>query len=205
MGCPPDAPARSKPHTPIMGSDTVVVITGRATDRTKLRSEWNEWLRALPTGFLGATAGVTHDRAFIAMARFASAHATRHIPPLDGLQHLDSELAIEHCPRTDTWNRGGSDTAGFVQIRRGSSCDPGRLRDLYVNQQPVRMGPFRPEVLGGMFAWHDGNRFTLSAYFTSEDAARGGENLDQFRSFFDDISAVMQNLTYFDLHHPWLA
>ena len=46
--------------------------------------------------------------------------------------------------------KGGTDEAGFVQIRHGVSDDPTRLRDLYVNQQPVRMGPIRPEVIGGL-------------------------------------------------------
>ena len=67
------------------------------------------------------------------------------------------------------------------------------------------MGPFRPEVLGGMFAWHDGGAFTLSAYFTSEDEARRGENLHEFEPFFADIDAVMQDVNYVDLREPWLS
>ena len=59
------------------------------------------------------------------------------------------------------WNRGGSDDATFVQIRQGVSSDPARLRHLYVNEQPVRMGPYRPEVLGGLFFGHpEPDRFT---------------------------------------------
>ena len=106
---------------------------------------------------------------------------------------------------TDIWNRGGSDEAGFVQIRQGVSNDLARLRDLYVNEQPVRMGPHRPEVLGGLFAWHGDGGFTLSAYFTSEDEARSGENLHEFESFFEDLSVVMQAVRYIDLREPWYS
>ena len=60
-------------------------------------------------------------------------------------------------------------------------------------------------MIGGLFVWHGNGRFTLSAYFTSEDAARNGENLDQFKSFYDDITAVMQDLSYIDLRDPWLS
>jgi hypothetical protein len=115
------------------------------------------------------------------------------------------EYSVVDSTETDTWNRGGTDDAGFVQIRHGISNDPARLRDLYVNQQPVRMGPHRPEVLGGMFAWYGDGGFTLSAYFTSEEEARGGENLHEFESFFDDISAVMQDVRYVDLREPWFS
>jgi hypothetical protein len=193
----------------------VQVITGHATNPTGLREHWQRWERELePTaeGFLGATAGIADDASFIAMVRFdseadARRNAAREVQTRwwnELLRHLD-DVAIQDSTRTDIWAKGGSDDAGFVQMRQGVSRDPERLRDLYVNQQPVRMGPFRPEVLGGLFAWHGDAGFTLSAYFTSEREARSGENLHEFASFFDDIDAVMQDLTYVDLRDPWLT
>jgi hypothetical protein len=122
------------------------------------------------------------------------------------LEHVDGGGVVHDCSPTDVWNRGGRDHAGFVQMCQGASNDPDRLRHMYVNQQPVRMGPLRPEVIGGLLAWHsDDGCFTLSAYFTSEAETRSGENLEEFESFFDDIHAVMQDVTYIDLRDPWLS
>lgn len=193
----------------------VRVVRGHAIDPISLRQQWHNWERPVATagdGYLGATAGVAADNTFVAMIRFTSeAAADRCTESADGASSWDDVLGrlrdtlVEDAHRTDIWNKGGSDDAGFVQIRQGVSSDPARLRYLYVNQQPVRMGPHRPEVLGGLFAWHGDARFTLSAYFTSEAAARRGESLHEFASFFDDINAVMHDLTYIDLCDPWLS
>lgn len=193
----------------------IQVVQGRAVNPVALRAQWQLWERELKPnaiGFLGATGGITEDGRFVAMVRFESGSAARtnatrveqHVWWLETVKHLDG-VCVQDSTRTDTWNKGFSAEAGFVQIRQGISRDPDRLRDLYVNQQPVRMGPFRPEVLGGEFAWHGSTGFTLSAGFTSEDAARRGERLDEFRSFFADIDAVMDDVSYFDLRDPWLS
>lgn len=194
----------------------VQVIRGQVTDPSGLREHWQRWERELEPdaeGYLGTTAGIADDGAFIAMVRVESEAAARRNAARDAqtqwwremLRHLDDGVVVHECTRTDIWNKGGSDEAGFVQIRQGVSSDPERLRDLYVNQQPVRMGRFRPEVIGGLFAWHSDGGFTLSAYFTSESEARDGENFHEFESFLDDINAVMHDLTYIDLRDPWLS
>lgn len=193
----------------------VQVMQGQVEDSAALRAHWKQSeqdLRSTGDGYLGSTAGVDENGRFVAMVRFASETAALRLAASApegawwdrAADHL-SGLTFEETSRTDIWNRGGSDQAGFVQIRQGVSSDPERLRDLYVNQQPVRMGPYRPEVLGGLFAWHGDTGFTLSAYFTSEQEARSGEHLDAFASFFADIDAVMQDLVYTDLRQPWLS
>lgn len=196
----------------------VQVIRGHARDRAGLEQQWKRWQHDLqPTadGYLGATAGVAEDGTFIAMVRFESERAARHNQARadqttwwqETVACFDGDVAFHDCTETDLWGAGGSDDAGFVQIRQGVSKDPDRLLDLYVNQCKVRTLPYRPEVIGGLFAWHPGGDggFTLSAYFTSEADARRGENIDEFRTFYDDIAAVMQDLTYIDLRHPWLS
>ncbi len=194
----------------------VQVIRGHANDEPGLRRQWQRWetdIEPRASGYLGSTAGIADDGIFIAMVRFASEGAARRNAGRDEQTRwwhdmrrcLDDGVEFHDCRQTDQWAKGGTDEAGFVQIRQGISNDPARLRDLYVNQQPVRMGPSRPEVIGGLFAWHGDGGFTLSAYFTTEQAARSGENLDEFRSFFEDIDAVMQDLTYIDLSDPWLT
>lgn len=193
----------------------VQVMQGQVEDAAALRAQWKQSEHGLRTscdGYLGSTAGVDDSARFVAMVRFESEAAALRLAagwPAGAwwdraADHL-SGLTFEETSHTDIWNRGGSDQAVFVQIRQGVSCDPERLRDLYVNQQPVRMGPYRPEVLGGLFAWHGDTGFTLSAYFTSEREARSGEHLEVFASFFADIDAVMQDLVYIDLCQPWLS
>ncbi len=200
----------------IKGGSFVHVIRGRCRDEAALAGHWGRWQHDHgpgAEGFLGATAGVDDGGTFIAMVRFETEDAARRngARPQQGrwwqelLDHFDGDVAVQDCHRTDVWNRGGRDDAGFVQIRQGHSPDPDRLRHLYVEEQPVRMGPHRPEVLGGLFAWHGAGDFTLSAYFTSESAARNGERLDEFKPFFADIDAVMQDVAYFDLRRPWLS
>jgi hypothetical protein len=193
----------------------VRVINAHTADPAALHELWTTWERALADssdGYLGATAGVADDGTFVAVIRFASRIAANRAaadPHLSGcwdeVLRLLRDTVMQDADRTDTWNKGGSDDASFVQIRQGQSSDPARLRHLYMTEQPVRMGPHRPEVLGGLIAWHSASRFTLSAYFTSEEAARRGEKRHEFKSFFDDINAVVKDLTYIDLRHPWLS
>ncbi len=196
-------------------STFVEVIRGRATDEAALRHQWERWAPELGSGadgFLGATAGVDAHGTFIAMVRFDSEEAAQRnaVRPeqtrwwLGVVPHL-RDIELHDCTETDQWSNGGSDAAGFVQIRQGVSSDPARLRDLYVHQQPAQMGSLRPEVLGGLCAWHGDGGFTLSAYFTSEEAARRGENLEEFAPFFAEIGALTQDLTYVDLRDPWLS
>ena len=194
----------------------VQVIRGQATNRAGLRRQWERWdeeLQPSAVGYIGSTAGVADDGTFIAIVRFESEAAARSNSAREDQtrwwqetrQHLDPDVTFLDSTETDEWAKGGSDAAGLVQIRQGVSNDPARLLDLYVRQQPIRMGPYRPEVIGGLFVWHGNGHFTLSAYFTSEHAARDGEKLNEFKSFYDDISAVMQDLTYIDLRDPWLS
>jgi hypothetical protein len=192
----------------------IQVIQGNVRNAVGLRAQWCAWEQQLEPGaegFLGATAGITADERFIAMVRFDSAEAARRNGERAEQSAWWATTAglldhprVTNSTRTDEWNKGCAPDATFVQIRQGVSTDSERLRDLYVNQQRVRMGPYRPEVLGGAFAWHGNGAYTLSAFFNSEEAARRGEQLYEFASFFEDISDVMGDVTYYDLRDPWL-
>lgn len=195
----------------------VQVITATATDPTAVRRHWERWdrdLKACAEGYLGSTAGVAEDGTFVAMVRFDTQAAARRNEARDAQARWWGELgsqlddvAVHDCTTTEVWASGGSDDAGFVQIRQGVTSNAALLRDVYLNQQPVRMGPVRPEVIGGVLAWHDDSDrgFTISAYFTCEDDARRGENLEEFKTFFAACSTVMHDLNYIDLRHPWLS
>jgi hypothetical protein len=66
----------------------------------------------------------------------------------------------------------------------------------------------RPEIIGGSIAIEPDGRFTETVAFRSEQAAREGERKDMpadMRQTWDDEMALMQDVTYLDLRHPWFA
>lgn len=70
-----------------------------------------------------------------------------------------------------------------------------------------RIHNFRPDVIGGMLAWHDGDRFTDTVYFTSEEEARRGEQqmAESAPSEFHDWGELVEDVSFLDLRNPWMA
>jgi hypothetical protein len=66
----------------------------------------------------------------------------------------------------------------------------------------------RPEIIGGSIAMEPDGRFTETIAFRSEEAAREGEGKampEDVRQAWEDEMALMQDVTYMDLRHPWFA
>jgi hypothetical protein len=198
----------------------VQVIQGRTTDAAALRAQWEQWDRDLkPTarGFLGATAGITADGEFIALVRFedeATARANSDRAEqgawwTETSQHLDAPL-FHDCTLVDLLHDGGSDDAGFVQVIQGQVADVDKARQLD-RAMEEQLRAVRPDVLGGIVAWHPQNgRFTNAVYFTSEAEARAKEQesatapeAEQYRTAYQAISAAEP--TYLDITDPWLV
>ena len=57
---------------------------------------------------------------------------------------------------------------------QGRTSDPDRARALMA-EDPTDMREFRPDILGSVSVGHDGDAWTMAIYFTSEQAAREGE------------------------------
>src|SRR5262249_61364685 len=112
-------------------------------------------------GWLGTTGGVTDDGRFIALARFESEDAARRNSerPEQGRWWSETgklfigDVAFHDCPETTTFGRGGSDSAGFVQVIKGSVRDVARMRALN-EQADAAWGDYRPDVIGGVVALH---------------------------------------------------
>lgn len=161
------------------------VIQGRATDAAGLRKQlerWDQEVKPKAQGFLGSTAGVTPDGEFIAIARFeneAAARANSDLPEQsrwweETSQYLEDPM-FHDCTQVDVFGAGGSDDAGFVQVIQGKVTDVEKARDLDKRMEPA-MRERRPDVIGGVNAWHPANgRFTTVIYFTSEAEARAKE------------------------------
>lgn len=198
----------------------VQVIQGKAKDAAALREQWQRWDRELKPaakGFLGSTAGVTPDGEFIALARFESEEAARANSdnPDQGTWWTETSQYLEgtmfhDCTLVDLVNDGGSDDAGFVQVIQGKVTDVDRARELDRETQD-QMNDVRPDVIGGVVAWHpqDG-RFTNAMYFTSEAEARAKEqetsNAPEFEEYMRQWQAIADgDPKFLDIAEPWYA
>ena len=64
----------------------------------------------------------------------------------------------------------------------------------------------RPEIIGATVALHGDGAFVETVYFTSEAEARQREMLPPPPEMANAMqSELMDNLTFLDLHEPWLV
>jgi hypothetical protein len=198
----------------------VQVIQGKAKDAAGLRKQWEKWeqeIKPSAQGYLGSTAGVTADGEFIALARFENEDLARANSDSaeqsawweETSQYLD-DVMFHDCRLVDLVNDGGSDQAGFVQIIQGKVTDVEKARALDKQTQD-QMSQMRPDVIGGVVAWHPENgRFTNSIYFTSESEARAkekeSETSPEFQEFMNEWQAISDGEPkYLDLTEPWYS
>lgn len=198
----------------------VQVIQGKAKDAASLRKQWERWdqeLKPAATGFLGSTAGVTPDGEFIALVRFENEDAARaNSDSADQSswweatsKHLEDPL-MHDCTVVDLMKDGGSDAAGFVQVIQGKTTDVDKARELDKATQSV-MSEMRPDVIGGIVAYHPQNgRYTNAVYFASEAEARAKEkesgSSPEFQEFMNQWQAISDGEPKFlDLTEPWYS
>ncbi|MDQ3953681.1 MAG: hypothetical protein M3279_12090 [Actinomycetota bacterium] len=196
------------------------VIQGRATDPAGLRKQWERWtedVKPNAQGFLGSTAGVTADGEFIAVARFESEEAARSNSDRseqgawweETSQYIENPM-FHDCREVDVFGGGGSDDAGFVQIIQGKTKDVAKSREIDARMQPT-LKERRPDVIGGINAWHPENgRFTSVIYFTSEAEARAKEKEMETDEGFGEYMREMQELSdgepkFLDITEPWMT
>lgn len=189
----------------------VQVIQGRATDPAGLEKQWRSWgeqVKPGAEGYLGSTGGVTDDRRFIAVVRFATEEEARRNSdrPEQGKWWSETESYLESpnfvdCTRAEEWLGGGSDSAGFAQVIQGTSQED---RDMSPEEEE-QIRKTRPDLIGGISAQHpDGKIWTTVAYFTDEKTAREGERKPEFTQAMEEAGATPDLNTYWDLTNPWL-
>jgi|SRR5689334_12650059 len=197
----------------------VQVFQGRTSDADAMKARLDEWERTLgpdAAGWLGSTAGVTDDGRAIALARFESEEAARANSdrPEQGewwstMESLyDGDPSFIDCRLVDAEVVGNPDDAGFVQVMQGHSSDVERARSL-MDASSSDLNEARPDILGRLWASNEEGDWTMAIYFTSESAAREGEQ----KEMPADMQQVMEEIasletgepTYFDLRHPWLS
>ncbi len=181
----------------------------RQDEAHQLLDEWRRDLAPSANGWLGGTYGFTDDDQLIAVVRFESremamANSDR---PEQGewaakmAEVMDGPMEFHDCDDVTLLFDGGSDDAGFVQIIRGKVDDPSRLKAMLADT--TQLHEMRPEILGGTLAIEEDGSFVETVAFTSEDAARQGEQLEPPADVRRELDYAMKGATFYDLHHPW--
>jgi hypothetical protein len=188
----------------------VQVFQGQLADRDLWRRQTEKWRKEIKpktTGFLGFTTGITAGGYQVTVVRFeseAKARANSDLPEQgawfeETSKAFDGDVIFHDCTEVDLLLGGGSDRAGFVQIMQARAKDQQAMRDRD-SEMEAELRRIRPDLLGGVVAWHGDGTFTQTSYFTSEHEARENEKamadspmLEQFMSLIDGIP------TFYDL------
>jgi hypothetical protein len=195
----------------------IQVFKGKVGDEAAARrtlERWREDVMPGATGFLGSTTGVTADGILVGLARFESRDAamTNSARPEQDAWWAEMEKCFEdevkfgECDDVKVVLGGGSDDAHFVQVMTGHSDDIARMQRL-MTSHPDELQAGRPEILGGLMMDVGDRRYVQAFYFTSEDAARQGEQLDipeDVRADMEEAMALMGEVKYLDLVEPLL-
>ncbi len=196
----------------------IQVIQGRCTDADALHRQmdrWREELEPSATGWLGGTYGVTDDGEFVGVVRFDSKEAAEQNSGRseqgawwqETSKLFDGDVTFHDCDDVTMMLDGGRDDAGFVQVIQGQLSDADRFR--HMMEQPMdRLHEMRPEIIGGTIAIDRNGFFTQTIAFTTESAARSGEAQappPDEQQMMDEMSSLMSDVSYHDLHHPWFA
>ncbi len=196
----------------------VQVIKGRVSDPSAMKAQLDRWHSEVAPGadgWLGSTGGVADDGTSIAVVRFESEEAAQRNSdrPEQGAwweqmaTTFDGEPTFQNHAFVDVDTYGDPDEAGFVQVMQGQVSDGERAREL-MSSDPTDWGSFRPDILGTCWAGSEDGSWTMTIYFTSEEAAREGEQ----KTAPPETAAIMEEInslavgepTFIDLRDPWL-
>lgn len=196
----------------------VQVIQGQVSDAAAMKARLDTWVAEIgpsATGWLGSTGGVTEDGRLIAVVRFESEEAAQRNSdrPEQGAwweetaRLFTGEPEFRNSTEVDVDTPGDPSTAGFVQVMQGRTSDPARARELMASD-PNDWAAFRPDILGTLMVGHEGGEWTMAIYFTSEEAAREGEQKEapaEMQAMMTEMDALsIGEPSYFDLKDPWL-
>jgi len=193
----------------------IQIIQGRCSREAEMRAALDSWRATCEPGadgFLGGTYGFTDDGMFVAVVRFESEEmALRNSErPEQGSWWAETEKIFDASPEFHDCRDvmmmldGGSDEAGFVQIMRGTLTDPERAKAMF-SEMESSLHQARPEIVGATLAVEDDGSFMETVAFTSEAAARDGEQQEMPADLRDRMDAVMTVEQFIDLRHPFFA
>jgi hypothetical protein len=196
----------------------VQVIQGHVSDAAQVRAQLDKWMTEVSpgaVGWLGSTSGVTEDGQVVALVRFESEEAAQQNSDRpeqsawwEGMAALFTDEPVFHnSTSVEVDTAGDPSQAGFVQVMQGRTSDPDRARELMAND-PTDWQSFRPDILGTMNVGHETDGWTMAIYFTSEEAAREGEQKEappETQAMMKEMEALtVGEPAFFDLKDPWL-
>jgi len=197
----------------------VQMFTGKVTNHDAVRAVLEGWPSGPgrdAKGWLGSTAGITHDGQLVALARFESeddARANSERPEQGAwwnslAANLAGEASFFESSDVDDDVVGDPATAGFVQVMKGRVSDTARARALASDGTGV-WARYRPDILASLMLTHDDGEYVMAVYFTSEVEAREGEKKappEDLAAQIEEMNALdVGEVTYFDLRDPWLS
>nr|WP_239579689.1 hypothetical protein [Microlunatus panaciterrae] len=162
-------------------------------------------------GWLGGTYGFTDDDMFVGVVRFDSKESA--MANSDSREQsewwaeterlFDGPVEFHNCSDVTLMMDGGSDQAGFVQIIRGKADNPDELRSMM--SDTAMLHEARPDILGGSLAIEDDGTFTETVFFSDEESARRGEQVEMPADVRQRMESSMHDVSYLDLHHPFFT
>jgi hypothetical protein len=190
------------------------VMQGKCSRPDELRAladSWREEGSAGAIGWLGGTYGITEDGTFLGMIRFTSredAMANSARPETNAFAEkmgalMDGPVTFHDCDDVTSFLDGGSDEAGFVQVISGHLDDPAPAKAMLADTGDLQ--EMRPEIIGGTFALAPGGTYFQTIYFTDEESARKGEQIEPPEDVRAALESMMAGATFYDLHQPWFA
>ena len=192
----------------------IQVIQGKSSRPDELRAlaqSWRDDDGGGAIGYLGGTYGVTDDGEFLGIVRFTSrdeAMANSARPETSAFAEkmgalMDGPVQFHDCGDVTTMLDGGSDEAGFVQVISGKINDPAPIKAMA--NDPGDLRAMRPEIIGGTLAISDDGTFFQTVYFTDEESARKGEQLEPPEEVRAELESMMAGATFYDLHRPFFT
>ena len=199
----------------------IQIVKGTVVDPEAFRSVGERWdtdVRPAAEGYLGGTVGTTADGRFFVASRWesAAAAAANNDRPeqaawFEALAPTVSDLSYSNCSTVLTMGGGGSDDAGFVQVMVGTIKDRARFDALNarIDEMEKAFTNWRDDVLGDVMAVDDdGDGFHDVIYFTSEAAARAGEQQEptpEVQAFMTEMEAAADIVEFLDLQNLMLS
>ena len=196
----------------------VQVIQGHVSDAARVRTQLDKWVAEVApgaVGWMGSTSGVTDAGELLVLARFESEETAQQNADRpeqtawwnETAALFTDEPVFHNSTSVEVDTPGDPSQAGFVQVMQGRSSDPDRARELMAND-PTDWRAFRPDILGTLSIGHDGDAWTMAIYFTSEEAAREGEQKEpppELQEMMREMDALsIGEPAFFDLKDPWL-
>ena len=194
----------------------VQVIEARTSDPEGLRKQLDKWMAELrpgATGYIGTTSGVAADGRTVALVRFESEDAARANSdrPEQAAWWSEMEKLLDNPQFSEssdvtTFLAGGSDDAGFVQVMKAAGVDRAKVEE--GDRQFERVAAeLRPDLIGSLRVWTAPGDFIEANYFTSEAAARKGEQTPpppEMQAAFSEFMEMMKDAEFIDLTEPFL-